>query len=164
MDTESARAFYLDYLDTVYHRRQIRELDRFFSKDLVVHPPFPGALDFAGVKAAAAALLDTFSDCRLVPETFVYANGMLASRLVCSGTYAGRYFGVGPSGHRIDVIAHPQYRVQNGKFVELWDCTDMLGLIRQIGEASFPRVSSTVRRVRRGVAWLQGTKKESAHV
>ncbi|WP_394835625.1 ester cyclase [Pendulispora rubella] len=150
MNIESARAFYQEYLDTVYQQRRLGELDRFFSEDLVVHPPFPGELNLSGVKTAAKMLLDTLSDCHIVPSTFVYADGILASRIVCTGTHTGSYMGIPPTGQKLQIIAHPHYRLQNGKFVEMWDCTDMVDLGMQIAKAHFPRATFALKRLRDG--------------
>jgi predicted ester cyclase len=155
MNIESARAFYREYLDTVYQQRRLGELDRFFAEGLVVHPPFPGELTLSGVKAAAKTLLDTFSDCRIVPATFVYADGLLASRIVCTGTHTGSFMGIPATGQTVRVISHPQYRIQNGKFVEMWDCTDMMDLSLQIGKAHFPRATLVWNRLRDGWTWLR---------
>lgn len=156
MNAEQAREFYQEYLDTIYQQRRTGELDRFFAEDLVVHPPFPGELNLSGVRSAMEMLLGTFSDCRIVPETFVYADGLIAARIVCTGTHTGSLMGIPATGQKVQVISHPQYRLRDGKFVELWDCTDMLSLVLQLGTARYPRVATALKRLRGGLTWLTG--------
>ncbi|WP_083423329.1 ester cyclase [Stigmatella aurantiaca] len=133
MNTEQAREFYQQYLDTLYHERRLSEFPRFFHESLVVHPPFPGELSFAGVRGATQMLVEGFSDFRVTPGPFLYADNMIAARLTVTGTHTGPYMGIPPTGKKIQAIAHTHYRLHEGKIAELWDCTDALSLLQQLG-------------------------------
>ncbi|SEM13412.1 SnoaL-like polyketide cyclase [Stigmatella aurantiaca] len=78
-------------------------------------------------------LVEGFSDFRVTPGPFLYADNMIAARLTVTGTHTGPYMGIPPTGKKIQAIAHTHYRLHEGKIAELWDCTDALSLLQQLG-------------------------------
>jgi predicted ester cyclase len=133
INTEKAREFYQEYLDTIYHRRRAEEIGRFVSNDLVIHPPFPGELNLSGLKTAAQTLLEAFSDLRVLPDLFMYTGDMIATRITFTGVHTGPFVGIPATGRKVQCIAHAYYLLRDGKIVELWDCTDTLTLMQQLG-------------------------------
>jgi predicted ester cyclase len=57
----------------------------------------------------------------------------VAARFIMRGTHQGTFFGVLPSGKKIQVQAMNFYRFSNGQIVEEHGQPDLLSLLQQIG-------------------------------
>ena len=139
MDARQARDFYLDYINTIYNERRVDLLERFYAPDVVPHPPIPGEQPgLAGLRKGVQGWLDSFSDIRLMLESLVYADNILAPRITITGVHTNTFLGIPATGRRIEIIDHPHYRLRNGKIVEYWDSPDMLTMMIQLGVVPAP--------------------------
>jgi steroid delta-isomerase-like uncharacterized protein len=67
-------------------------------------------------------------------EEFSLAEGdLVASRLTYTGTHDGEFLDIPPTGESVSVTGTTINRVENGKIVESWVETDLLGLLQQVG-------------------------------
>jgi len=59
----------------------------------------------------------------------------VVTRYTASGTHQGEFFGVAPTGKRIEMsgIQIDRFDEENGKMVEEWPEYDLLGAMRQMG-------------------------------
>ena len=74
-----------------------------------------------------------FPDVQWTLEEMVAEGDMVAARFTMRGTHKGAFFGVPPTGKKIEVQAMNFYRFSGGKIVEERGQPDLLGLIQQIG-------------------------------
>jgi predicted ester cyclase len=64
----------------------------------------------------------------------MFAEGdKVVVRWSASGTHQGEYFGIAPTNRHVTPNGMAIYRFADGKIVEEWMNTDMLGLLRQLG-------------------------------
>ena len=70
----------------------------------------------------------TWSEAKMVAE-----GDKVAARFTMRGTHQGAFFGVPPTGKKIEVAAMNFYRLSEGQFVEERGQPDLLGLLQQIG-------------------------------
>ena len=89
----------------------------------------------AGYLAIIGMMREGFPDIQWTLEEMVAENDKVAARFIMRGTHQGTFFGVPPTGKKIEVQAMNLYRLSNGKFVEERGQPDMLGLLQQIGAA-----------------------------
>ena len=54
-----------------------------------------------------------------------------------TGTHAGEFLGIQPTGKKIEYESNELYRIADGKIAEEWICSDMLTLMAQIGGRGF---------------------------
>ena len=90
----------------------------------------------AFARPSCAALMDWIqSPKRPVPplEEMIAEGDKLAARFTMRGTHQGTFFGVPPTGKKIDVATMNFYHLSGGQFVEERGQPDLLGLLRQIG-------------------------------
>ena len=83
-----------------------------------------------------------------VIELMVSDADMVVGRFRLSGTHLGEFFGIAPTGRRVEITGIDMLRLRDGKIVEFWYNEDTLGLFRQLGvtppgEGEFP--GSTLR-------------------
>ena len=74
-----------------------------------------------------------FPDLRMSIEDEVVDGDRVALRLRWQATLRGRFMGVEGTGQRIDVTAIGILRVEDGRLVERWNETDVLGMLQQLG-------------------------------
>lgn len=74
-----------------------------------------------------------FPDIQWSLEEMIAENEKVAARFIMRGTHQGAFFGVPPSGKKIEVQAMNIYRLKDGKFVEERGQPDLLSLLQQIG-------------------------------
>jgi predicted ester cyclase len=106
------------------------------------HALCPSVLGVEGVKRWALALRRAFPDLSVMVEDEIAEGDTVVLRLTYSGTHAGAFFGLPPTGNYATWQAMECRRLgSNGKFVEQWMVADLLSVLRQLG--AFPPVSVT---------------------
>lgn len=139
MDATTAREFYQDYVDTIYHEGKVEELGRFYAAGIVPHPAIPGVEPgLKGMKVAIASWLQAFTSMRFTIDSFVFQNDIMAPRITISAVHSGDYMGIPATGRQVKIIAHPHYRLEHHKIAEYWDLPDMLTLLQQLGAMPSP--------------------------
>ena len=74
-----------------------------------------------------------FPDIQWKLEEMIAEGDMVAARFTMRGTHNGAFFGVPPTGKKVEVQAMNFYRFSGGKIVEEHGQPDLLGLMQQIG-------------------------------
>jgi steroid delta-isomerase-like uncharacterized protein len=76
-----------------------------------------------------------FPDIQWTLEELIAEDDKVAARFTMRGTHQGTFFGIPPSGKKIEVKAMNFYRMADGKIAEERGQPDLLGLLQQIGAA-----------------------------
>jgi len=113
------------------HFEAFREL---MTPDVVDHDPAPdqgpgvqGFIDFfTGFRAA-------FPDLHIEVEHLVADEESVAFAYTVTGTHQGDFLGVPATGRPITARGVQISRFENGKTVERWGSSDVLGIMQQIG-------------------------------
>jgi steroid delta-isomerase-like uncharacterized protein len=74
-----------------------------------------------------------FPDIQWTLEEMITEGDMIAARFTMRGTHNGTFFGVPPTGKKIEVQAMNFYHLSGGQIVEERGQPDFLGLLQQIG-------------------------------
>ena len=74
-----------------------------------------------------------FPDIQWSLDEVVAEGDKVAARFTMRGIHQAEFFGVPPTGKKIEVKAVNFYRIVDGKFVEEHGQRDLLGLLQQIG-------------------------------
>ncbi|WP_121741904.1 ester cyclase [Natronorubrum halophilum] len=110
-------------------------IDELFADGFVLHDPSTdgesrGRDDYREyVETYRAA----FPDVEYEVESIVAEGGIVALRYTAGGTHEGEFMGIAPTGERVSVSGMEQYRVEDGRIVEMWTSYDALGLFQQLG-------------------------------
>ncbi len=101
------------------------------------HPEFAPGPD--SVKQAVADFLAAFSDAQVTIEQMICEGDVVAVRLVLTGTHRATFAGFPPTGKRAVLHGMDFIRIASGKMAELWNCSDTLNWVLQLGATvSFP--------------------------
>ncbi|MFM0250810.1 ester cyclase [Paraburkholderia sediminicola] len=87
----------------------------------------------AGYLEIIAMMRQGFPDIQWSLEETIAEEDKVAARFIMRGTHQGTFFGVPPTGRKIEVQAMNFYRLADGRFVEERGQPDLLGLLQQIG-------------------------------
>lgn len=103
---------------------------------LVHHSGLPGGQGgMAEVAQLMAGFRAGFPDLRYQVQELVSHADRVVARWVATGTHAGPFMGVQPTGRPVTVPGTDEFRVADDRLAETWVCSDMLGLLAQIGGA-----------------------------
>jgi|SRR5450830_98664 len=87
----------------------------------------------AGYLDILAMMRAGFPDIQWTLEELIAEDDKVAARFIMRGTHLGHFFGVAPTGRKIEVQAMNFYRFLDGKVIEERGQPDLLGLLQQIG-------------------------------
>ena len=136
---EENQSLYLSYLEYC-NEHDLDGMASFYTSTIKVND-LP--MDPAAVSAQFAPLLSAFSDWHWEIRNIVVDGDHIAVHFTVTGTHRAAFQGIEATGHRVTVSEFTFYRLEDGKFAEVWDLADMDAVMRQIG-----RVTRTVDRPR----------------
>jgi steroid delta-isomerase-like uncharacterized protein len=87
----------------------------------------------AGYLTIIRMMRSGFPDIQWTLEEMIAEDERVAARFTMRGTHEGEFFGVQPTGRKIQVRAMNFYRLSGGQFVEEIGQPDLLSLLQQIG-------------------------------
>jgi len=88
-----------------------------------------------GYLAIIGMMRSGFPDIQWTLEEMIAEGDKVAARFTMRGTHQGTFFGVPPTGNKIQVQAINFNRLSDGQFVEEYGQPDLLALLQQIGAA-----------------------------
>ena len=78
-------------------------------------------------------MISTFPDLHYTVEDVIAKDDKVVMRYRFDGTNLGNALGFGPTGKKVNYTGIIIQRFENGKIVEQWTETNLLGLFRQLG-------------------------------
>ena len=138
MNTESHKSLVHKYIE-LWNTGNLALADEVLASDFVdhSHPDFsPGP---ATVKKAVSDFRTAFPDAYVTIEQMISEGDIVALRLVLRGTHQGNFAGFLPTGKQVVLQSMDFMRIANDKLIELWNCSDTLNWVLQLGaNVSFP--------------------------
>lgn len=137
MSTEDNKTVVRRVIDDFWNNWNWELASELFAPDYADHTNADGqSRGLDGLRHVFVAWQAAFPNWHITVDA-MYADGdAVVTRLHASGTHAGGYRGIAPTGRRVHVTAIEVFRVVEGKVVELWANMDELGLLRQLGAMS----------------------------
>lgn len=122
--------------DDAWHRRNLVAAYSSYSKDVVFQRiPFPPLVGKAANKQADEGMLAAFSDTLSTIDEMILAGDTAVLRWTWEGNRSGTLpaLGIPPTGKHVKFEGCSVYHFKDGKIVEQWEYSDMLGLLQQLG-------------------------------
>jgi predicted ester cyclase len=123
------RSLYLSYLEQC-NAHDFDRMASFYTPTIKVNDV---PMDPAAVTAQFVPLISAFPDWHWEMRHLVVDGDNIAVHFTVTGTHRGAFQGIEATGRRVTVSEFTLYRVEDGKFAEVWDLTDMDAVMRQIG-------------------------------
>jgi predicted ester cyclase len=95
-------------------------------------------------RQSIGAFRAAFPDAVVTVEDVVGEGDRVAIRYTLRGANTGPFFGMPPTGRRIEIGGISIYRFADGKMQEAWVQYDQLGIMQQLGLARSPQAAATV--------------------
>jgi steroid delta-isomerase-like uncharacterized protein len=89
-------------------------------------------MDPTAVTAQFAPLISAFPDWHWEMRNIVVDDHNIVVHFTVTGTHLGAFQGIEATGRRVAVSEFTLYRVESGKFAEVWDLLDMDAVLKQI--------------------------------
>lgn len=127
---ETGLRFFKDF----WQHRRVEAVDDLSAPNAIGHLPSGGTQRAAEVKAFQEAFLAACPDLELVVEDYLYSDTQVCLRWSAIGTHKHDAFGIVAKQRRFFVRGVTWMRVEEGLIVEVWDCWDQTGLMKQLAE------------------------------
>jgi steroid delta-isomerase-like uncharacterized protein len=111
----------------------LAEHERLYSADWVGHFPGMPPLDAAGHRQYSEVMVTAFPDLERTIEDLVAEGDKVVARWTAKGTHTGDFQGIPPTGRVATSSGITIFRIADGRIVEEWSESDMLGLLQQVG-------------------------------
>ena len=108
-------------------------LDEVLAEDLQVHGPVPVEPGREGLKSALRAIRAAFPDSHVTIDDLAFGGETIYRRWTIGGTHTGGFFGIEPTGRRIQISGVDVDRFDGGLVVEHWSFWDRAELLGQLG-------------------------------
>jgi steroid delta-isomerase-like uncharacterized protein len=115
-----------------WNKHNLALLDELYA-DCVWYRPDTGELKGEALKQFVASVYAAVPDIRFTIEDQVAEGDKLVTRWSCTGTHQGEFMGLAPTGKQVTTSGVTISRIVEGKFVEVRQETDALGLLQQLG-------------------------------
>src|SRR6478609_7908686 len=131
---EEHRSLYVSYLQYC-NKHDLDGMASFYKSTMRVNDV---PMDRAAVAAQFAPLFSAFPDWHWEIRNLVVEGDCIAVHFTVAGTHRGALQGIEATGRRVSISELTFYRLEDGKFAEVWDHTDMDAVMRQIGQGEAP--------------------------
>ena len=127
------------FYDEVINKKNFAAIDEFIHPQMVDHalpPDVPAGID--GQKHVFRMYSTAFPDTHFTVEDMIAEGDKVVVRLNMSATHYGAFMGLPPTGKHVRFTGIDIIRITDGKLVERWAQTDMLGMLQQLGIVPLP--------------------------
>jgi predicted ester cyclase len=125
-------------LEEAFGQGKLEVVDEVLDADFVCYDPNSEAGEVRGadtMKQEIEYFRKAVPDLTYAVEDQLAEGDKVVSRYTASGTHRGEFFGVAPTGNRIEMsgIQIDRFDEESGKMVEEWPEYDLLGAMKQMG-------------------------------
>jgi steroid delta-isomerase-like uncharacterized protein len=138
MTPEEHKAKVRQVIDEAYGKGNLDALDEVNAPDAVWHQrPGPDIKGMDAYKQMVTNLRNALSDFKFTVDEYIAEGDINAMRWTIQGTHSGQLMNlpVPPTGKQVTMNGILMTRLVNGKAVEHWNYSDMLGFMQQLGVA-----------------------------
>jgi steroid delta-isomerase-like uncharacterized protein len=135
MGVPENKALVLRFYDEVWDKGNFEFAAEVFRDDYVRHDlrVTPAPAGPAGQSKIAADFRAAVRDARFRVELILGDGDLVAARWTATGTHAGTWAGIEPTGKEVEFAGVNIFRFSDAKVAELWNHRDDLGLMTQLG-------------------------------
>ena len=120
------------WVDAAWHNRNVNAVDEFFSTNSISHEGSVEVKGIEGMREGVNMFHHAFSNIRVTFEEQVASGDKIAVRWRVKATHQGEFMGIPATGKEVTWTGIFIARIANGKFAEVWQDMDALGLINQL--------------------------------
>jgi steroid delta-isomerase-like uncharacterized protein len=134
MSIEENKTLLRQFIEEVFHKRNLEMVERFMAVNIIDHDPLPvEATGSEGQKQFFALFLHAFPDFHVTVNDLIAEGDKVVAHQTFQGTHQGDFLGLAPTGKQFSITGIDIIRVDEGKIVEHWSMVDNLGMMQQLG-------------------------------
>ena len=123
-------------LHHIWNSGDLDLIDSVYARDFLAHwPPsseVPERRGIEGIRFGVERIRTAFPDWHEHLEDVFGSGDRVASRYVSTGTHKGPFWGMEPTGHRIEIQEMSIFRIADGRIAEQWCMFDDLARLQQL--------------------------------
>jgi predicted ester cyclase len=136
MSAEENKATVRRFLEEAFSQGKTELVEEVLRSDFVCYDPNSetGEISGADLKGEIEYFRQAVPDLTFTVEDQVAEGDEVVTRWKASGTHQGEFFGVAPTGNRLEFTGIQIDRFdESGKMIQEWPEYDLLGAMRQMG-------------------------------
>ena len=135
MSTEANKALMRRFYEEFWCKGNPEAVDELVSPAYVDHQlpdGWPKGPD--GLKMLVREWRTGFPDMSETIDDMIAEGDRVVGRFTLTGTHRGPFFGIEPTGTRLEITGIDIVRFEDGRIAEWWYNEDTLGILRQLGQ------------------------------
>lgn len=132
--TAENKALVFNSLDELYNKGDLHLADKFYAAEYIWHnvsgPDVHGA---DGMRQHVTLVRNAFPDINIIAEDMIAEGDKVVTRWTIKGTHKGELMGIPPTDSNVTFTGILISRIADGKIVEDWENSDVLGMLQQMG-------------------------------
>ncbi|HEV8603549.1 MAG TPA: ester cyclase [Gaiellaceae bacterium] len=144
-DPEEGKRIMRHHVEDLFNKHDLSELDEWLAPGYCYHVLGQDIYGAEGYRSTVYPLWDAFPDTHNEIQQQVAEGELVSTLWKATGTHEAEFFGVPPTGKRIEIYGISIECIRGSKRLEGWGCPDMLGLMQQIGAVPSPEQSAGAR-------------------
>ena len=117
-------------------RRFVDQVRNGGNLDAIAELAVPNKVD--ELRRSAVLLTNAFSDYEVWIDELIAEGDRVVMRATQRGIHTGFWFGLPPTGKRVEWTVIRIFRIADGRIADTWFASDQPGLLRQIGAVVVP--------------------------
>lgn len=117
---------------TVYNDKNISLLDKILAPEYIGHVNAHDIVGAESAKGFIGGFVEGIPDAHYEVQEVLEDGGKVICRWKCTGTQTGVFYGMPPTGKKIDVCGITIFRISDNKIAELWNVWDQYTLVEQL--------------------------------
>jgi steroid delta-isomerase-like uncharacterized protein len=127
------------FYDEVINAGDTSLIKELLADDYIEHAEFPGLpKNRDGVVMWFDMMRSAFPDMKMTILRMIAEDDEVWVHVRMMGTHRGEFLGLPPTDKKFDVEGVDRVRVRDGKAIEHWGITDLMGMMQQLGVAPMP--------------------------
>jgi steroid delta-isomerase-like uncharacterized protein len=116
----------------LFNRREIGAMYELYASSCIFHMSH-GDMSVKQCWEFDSMLMSAFPDVNLNIEDMVAEGDKVAFRVTMKGTHQGEFWGIAPTGNKVEFTSVDFVKILAGKWVEFWSTSDNLRFMQQLG-------------------------------
>lgn len=123
-------------IEAIFNRTNIDVITELIAEDVLIHDTDKELAGLDQLRQGIMNLHHAFPDLHYMVEDLLEDNDRVVIRYKGKGTHCGAFRGIPPTGKNMTYTGILICRFKNGRLVEHWAVSDVLGMLQQLGVIS----------------------------
>jgi steroid delta-isomerase-like uncharacterized protein len=126
MSLEETKQLAWKFVDEIFNKGNINDVDRFVTPDFIYHARGEDIEGLEKFKEWFSSDTGVFSDIRITLVDSLAENGKVATAWIVEGTHEKEYSGIPATHKKFETVGISIFHFEGNKINELWTVTDAL--------------------------------------